>query len=69
METLKNQTQTFFLRETVTGDGKKKNNLDKNIQSYNKTGKFGLAGTSFTFGGAIHPHEEKSATQPVSPKI
>ena len=40
MESLKNQTQTFFTREQVTGEGQATGNLEKNILNYNTTGRF-----------------------------
>jgi uncharacterized protein YccT (UPF0319 family) len=43
MESLKNQTQTFFVKTDITGEGKESKNLEKNIKEYNKTGRFALA--------------------------
>ena len=43
MESLKNQTQTFFVKTDITGEGKETKNLEKNIKEYNKTGRFALA--------------------------
>jgi len=43
MESLKNQTQTFFVKKDITGEGKESQNLEKNIREYNKTGRFALA--------------------------
>ncbi len=42
MDQLKNQTQTFFMKKDITGEGKETQNLEKKIKEYNKTGKFEL---------------------------
>ena len=44
MDQLKNQTQTFFTRANVTGDGNQPQELEKRIKAYNKTGKFQVVG-------------------------
>ena len=40
MDSLKNKTQHFFVRDDVTGDGKDAKCLERKIREYNKTGKF-----------------------------
>ena len=42
MDVLKNQTQTFFVRGDVTGDGQEQDNLERMVNAYNKTGRFAL---------------------------
>ena len=43
MESLKNKTQQYFVREDVTGDEQDEQKLEKKIKEYNKTGRFTMA--------------------------
>ena len=77
METLKNQTQAFFTREQVTGEGQATGSLEKNILAYNKTGRFELPQQEFTSmdetamlsSGAMSPSNVMGSNQTTSPMM
>ena len=74
MESLKNQTQTFFVKTDITGEGKETKNLEKNIKEYNKTGRFALAANSVSPNSSMNDKNLKMNTTmshsvQVSPKI
>ena len=74
MESLKNQTQTFFVKTDITGEGKETKNLEKNIREYNKTGRFALAVNSVSPNSSTNENKLKMNTTmshsvQVSPKI
>ena len=64
MEALKNQTQTFFTKEMVTGQGPDNQNLERNIKEYTKTGKFSITGpASFVDDDLYSPGSPASGSQ------